>query len=104
MGYSPHGLHPHPQQDARPRVAFGKVVISATLWGEHTTDHTWLNVAWSGGQEHGILIGWPFAPFTAPSQSPVPKERYTLSAYWDGDQGLKPTGRILTSGEAKLGC
>ena len=88
MGYSPHGLQSHPQQDARPRVAFGKVVISTALWGECTTDHTWLNVAWSGGQEHGILIGWPFAPFTAPSQSPVPEERCTLGAYWDSDRGI----------------
>ena len=73
MDYSLHGLQSRPQQDARPRVAFGKVV-STMLWVESTRGHTWLNVVWSGGQEHGILIGWPFAPFTAPSQSPVPEK------------------------------
>lgn len=34
--------------------------------------HTCTKVARSGGQEQGILTGWPSAPFTAPSQSPVP--------------------------------
>ena len=35
---------------------------------------TWLNVAWSGGQSHGTRIGFPSAPFIAPSQLPVPEE------------------------------
>jgi hypothetical protein len=35
-----------------------------------------MKVARSGGQEQGTLTGWPLAPFTAPSQSPVPVRRF----------------------------
>ena len=35
-------------------------------------DLTLMKVARSGGQSQGTLMGWPLAPFTAPSQSPVP--------------------------------
>lgn len=31
-----------------------------------------MKISRAGGQEHGTLIGLPSAPFTAPSQSPVP--------------------------------
>jgi hypothetical protein len=31
----------------------------------------WMNEFRSGGHEHGILMGWPLGPLTAPSQSPV---------------------------------
>ena len=38
----------------------------------------WANVAASGGQAQGTLIGWPFAPFTAPSQLPTPETVFCL--------------------------
>jgi hypothetical protein len=67
--------------------------------------HTWLNVAWSGGQEHGTLIGRPFAPFTAPSQSPVPDEGLQVRCGIEiVIEDIKPTGRVLSGSETKLRC
>jgi hypothetical protein len=39
-----------------------------------------------GGHEQGTLMGWPFAPFTAPSQSPVPDIIYVSNTI-DVEQG-----------------
>lgn len=40
---------------------------------------TCANVAASGGHAHGILMGAPLGPLTAPSQSPVPDNNMSFT-------------------------
>ena len=72
---------------------------------------TAMNVLRSGGQAQGILMGWPFAPLTAPSQLPTPsgffpaeKPRSGAScAIWAAEPEAAPAAALL-AGAAGAGA